>query len=91
MQNEDLYSTHSELVEHTIVVLTQRLRLRRPDADDFAQDLRLFVIAHAPAILTRFEQRSSFDTYLTRVLSNVADVGKAAFALAEIAGARGAD
>jgi DNA-directed RNA polymerase specialized sigma24 family protein len=49
---------------------TRRLGLRSWDRDDFVQDVWLFLLSRAPVMASQFQGRSSYPTYLSRVVDN---------------------
>jgi RNA polymerase sigma factor (sigma-70 family) len=67
---EQLYLSHSALIDHAIDVICRRQRLPAADAEDFAGAVRLHLIEDDYAVLRRFQGRSSLRTYLLIVVTH---------------------
>jgi len=66
---DELYVSHAELIERSIVSVCRRHNLYGVDAEDFAGLVRVHLISDNYAVLRRFEGRSSMSTYLTVVVT----------------------
>src|SRR4029079_5287918 len=67
---EAIYLAHRELIDRAIWSVCRRHGLSGADADDFAGGVRLHLIEDDYAVLRRFEQRSSLQTYLLAVITH---------------------
>jgi RNA polymerase sigma factor for flagellar operon FliA len=71
MNPADLFRASLALIDRTIDRVCRRSRLFGPDAEDFASDVRLALMADDYAVLRKWEQRSSLATFLTVVIQRM--------------------
>ncbi len=71
MNPGDLFRANLSLIDRTIDRICRRSRLFGPDAEDFASDVRLALIADDYAVLGKWEQRSSLATFLAVVVQRL--------------------
>src|SRR5438045_3685156 len=71
MNPGDLFRANLPLIDRTIDRVCRRARLFGPDAEDFASDVRLALMADDYAVLRKWEQRSSLATFLTVVVQRM--------------------
>ena len=64
---DDLYAKYSDAIETAIAVVCARFRLRRADADEFAQWARMRTIENDARLLRAFRGESALTTYLVAV------------------------
>lgn len=71
MNPGDLFRANLPLIDRTIDRVCRRSRLYGPDAEDFASDVRVALMADDYAVLRKWEQRSSLATFLTVVVQRM--------------------
>jgi RNA polymerase sigma factor (sigma-70 family) len=71
MNPGDLFRANLALIDRTIDRICRRSRLFGPDAEDFASDVRLALIADDYAVLRKWEERSSLATFLAVVVQRM--------------------
>jgi RNA polymerase sigma factor (sigma-70 family) len=71
LESERIYLHNRPTIERTISILCRRQRLSAVEAEDFAADVRLRLVADDYAVLRRFEGRSSLSTYLNTVVTHL--------------------
>lgn len=71
MNPGDLFRANLPLIDRTIDRICRRSRLFGPDAEDFASDVRLALIADDYAVLRKWEERSSLATFLAVVVQRM--------------------
>jgi RNA polymerase sigma factor for flagellar operon FliA len=71
MNPGDLFRANLPLIDRTIDRVCRRSRLFGPDAEDFASDVRLALMADDYAVLRKWEQRSSLATFLAVVVQRI--------------------
>src|SRR5438270_10609407 len=71
MNPGDLFRANLPLIDRTIERVCRRSRLFGPDAEDFASDVRLALMADDYAVLRKWEQGSSVATFLTVVVQRM--------------------
>ncbi len=71
MNPGDLFRANLPLIDRTIDRVCRRSRLFGPDAEDFASDVRIALMADDYAVLGKWEQRSSLATFLTVVVQRM--------------------
>src|SRR5260221_13711456 len=71
MNPGDLFRANLSLIDRTIDRICRRSRLFGPDAEDFASDVRLALIADDYAVLGKWEQRSALATFLAVVVQRM--------------------
>src|SRR5260370_16522211 len=71
MNPGDLFRANLSLIDRTIDRICRRSRLFGPDAEDFASDVRLALIADDYDVLGKWEQRSSLATFLAVVVQRM--------------------
>jgi RNA polymerase sigma factor (sigma-70 family) len=71
MDPKQLFEANLGTIERVIAIVCRRARLYGPDAEDFASEVRLALIENDYAILTKYEGRSSLDTFLTVVVQRL--------------------
>lgn len=62
---------HLPLVERIVAALARRRRLPEQEAEEFAAEVRLILVEDRGGVLTSFQGKSSWKTYLTTVVSNL--------------------
>jgi RNA polymerase sigma factor (sigma-70 family) len=70
VSSEDLYLSHRLLIEGAIAAICRRQHLSAVDAEDFSGAVRLHLIDDDYAVLRKFENRSSLQTYLLTVITH---------------------
>ena len=63
-----LYVVYSQAIDRVIIGVCRRRRLRRDEAGDFAQDVRVYLLVDKERVLRLFAGRSALETYLYRVI-----------------------
>jgi RNA polymerase sigma factor (sigma-70 family) len=71
MDPKQLFEANLGTIERVIAIVCRRARLYGPDAEDFASEARVALIENDYAILTKYEGRSSLDTFLTVVIQRL--------------------
>ncbi len=71
MNPGDLFRANLPLIDRTIDRVCRRSRLFGPDAEDFASEVRIALMADDYAVLRKWEQRSSLATFLTVVVQRM--------------------
>jgi RNA polymerase sigma factor (sigma-70 family) len=66
----DDYREHRHIVSKAVRHVAYQFRFGRPDAEDFEQDVWLLLISKKALIDQSFAQRSSYSTYLTKIIWN---------------------
>jgi RNA polymerase sigma factor (sigma-70 family) len=71
MNPGDLFRANLPLIDRTIDRVCRRSRLFGPDAEDFASEVRIALMADDYSVLRKWEQRSSLATFLTVVVQRM--------------------
>jgi len=66
----EVFVAHQDFIERALKVVCARQRLIGPDAEDFCSAFRLHLMEGDYAIFTKFQGRSSIQTYLVSVVTH---------------------
>lgn len=68
---QQLFTAQLPLIERVIAIVCRRARVFDEDAEDFASQVKLWLIEDDYAVLRKYEGRSSLESYLTVVIQRM--------------------
>jgi RNA polymerase sigma factor (sigma-70 family) len=71
MKPEETYLEHLRTIERIAAFVARRHNLSKVDCEDFVQEVHVRLIEHDYAVIRKFEERSTFSTYLTTVIGRL--------------------
>jgi RNA polymerase sigma factor (sigma-70 family) len=71
MTGRERFETSLDVIDRAIARVCRDAGVRHADAEDFASSVKLALLSNDYAIVSRFEERSSFATYITIVIRHM--------------------